>query len=99
MSGLSGCSHTAGRRHVQPWLRSKLNLKAIGFTAVGKPLLDKQARGRGVASGTVVLEAHRLYPLTVRYAHATGRASLHMAWSGPSFTTRVLEPATHPAGL
>jgi hypothetical protein len=64
-----------------------------------KPLLDKPASGRGVASGTVTLEAHRLYPITVRYAHATGRASLHLAWSGPSFATRVLEPATHPAGL
>ncbi|HXQ81159.1 MAG TPA: PA14 domain-containing protein [Opitutaceae bacterium] len=65
----------------------------------GRPVVDRQARGRLVSSGATVLEAGRTYPITVRYAHATGRASLHLSWSGPTFANRILEPVSHPAGL
>ena len=55
--------------------------------------------GPGSATGAVRLEADRLYPVTVRYAHASGPSSLHLTWSGPGVEQQVLEPATHPAGL
>lgn len=65
----------------------------------GNPVVTRQAGARGSASASAVLVANRTYAVTVRYAHAAGPASLHVAWSGPSFQARPLLPATHPAGL
>ena len=65
----------------------------------GKPVVRKEAAGRSSASGEVPLDAYRNYAVLVRYAHATGPASLHLTWSGPAFKDRLLEPATHPEGL
>jgi hypothetical protein len=65
----------------------------------GKSLVSKESNGRGNSSGTVSLEANRVYSVTVRYAHATGPTSLHVTWSGPGFGSRPLLPATHPAGI
>jgi hypothetical protein len=61
----------------------------------GSPVFSRQAPVRGVSSGTVELESGRTYPITVRYSHATGPASLHLSWSGPSFASRILEPVSH----
>ena len=65
----------------------------------GRPVVSRTAPERRVSTGTVELEAGRTYPIAVRYAHATGGASLHLSWSGPTFATRILEPASHPEGL
>jgi hypothetical protein len=65
----------------------------------GRPVVSKQVPGRSVSSGAIGLEAGRTYPITVRYAHATGGASLHLSWSGPGFANRILEPVSHAAGL
>ncbi len=65
----------------------------------GKPLLTKHEAGRRVSQASLTLEANKTYPVAVRYVHATGPASLHLVWSGPTFGNRALEPATHPAGL
>ncbi len=62
----------------------------------GAPLLAKHDAGRGVSEGTMTLEANKIYPVTVRYVHATGGASLHLAWSGPTFKNIALEPAMPP---
>jgi len=64
----------------------------------GRPVVSRQAQGRRVSAGTVELEAGRTYPIVVRYAHATGPASLHLSWSGPAFANRLLEPASHSDG-
>lgn len=65
----------------------------------GRPIVSKGTRGRGVSEGTATLEANRSYHISVRYVHATGEASLHVKWSGPTFAARALEPASHPVGL
>jgi len=65
----------------------------------GKPVVDQRAQGRRVSTGATQLEAGRTYPITVRYVHATGAASLHLTWSGPTFASRVLEPVSHSEGL
>jgi hypothetical protein len=65
----------------------------------GKCVVSRPAGERRVSSGTVKLEAGRTYPVAVRYAHATGGASLHVSWSGPGFPSRMLEPSSHPGGL
>lgn len=65
----------------------------------GNSIVGWHAGGRGTASASLPLESKRTYTVTVRYAHATGPTSLHVSWSGPSFETRPLLPAAHPAGL
>jgi hypothetical protein len=65
----------------------------------GRPVVSKQAPGRSISSGAVGLEAGRTYPVTVRYAHAAGGASLHLSWSGPTFANRILEPVSHASDL
>jgi len=64
-----------------------------------RKVVARQAQGRLVSSGATVLEAGRTYPIAVRYAHASGGASLHVSWSGPTFANRILEPVSHYAGL
>jgi hypothetical protein len=64
----------------------------------GRPIIAKTTLGRGVSRGAMELSADRTYQVLVRYAHATGGASLHLAWSGPTFGKRVLEPVSHPDG-
>ena len=63
------------------------------------PVITVRQPGRCVSTGTMVLEPGRDYPVAVRYAHATGPASLHVSWSGPAFAARLLEPSSHPSGL
>ncbi len=65
----------------------------------GRAVVTKKEEGRATVSAATRLEAYRRYPVVVRYAHASGPASLHLTWSGPAFAARVLEPATHPEGL
>jgi hypothetical protein len=65
----------------------------------GTMVVSRRAAGRGTANVSVALEANRTYDVAVRYAHATGAASLHVDWSGPSFEMRPLMPATHPPGI
>ena len=64
----------------------------------GKPVLARRA-GDGDSSAIVELEAHQSYHVTVRYSHASGPAKLRVTWSGPNFSERDMEPASHPAGL
>jgi hypothetical protein len=64
----------------------------------GRPVLIRRA-GDGPSSATVDLEAHQSYRVTVRYSHATGAAQLRVTWSGPTFSERDMEPASHPAGM
>ncbi|HEY4989624.1 MAG TPA: PA14 domain-containing protein, partial [Opitutaceae bacterium] len=71
----------------------------VDISVDGKALAAKKDAGRAQAAGTVTLESGRLHTVAVRYAHATGPASLHVAWSGPGFPSRVLFPDTHPAGI
>jgi PA14 domain len=63
-----------------------------------RPFLQKEV-AEGAASRTLRLEAGALHRIRVRYSHATGDALLRVTCSGPAFTDRVLDPATHPAGL
>ena len=65
----------------------------------GKTVLKKATLGRSVATGEIALEGYRSYTIVIRYTHATGPASLHLTWSGPTFKDRLLEPATHPEGI
>jgi hypothetical protein len=65
----------------------------------GSVLATKQGAGRAVAAGTATLQSGRLHAVEVRYAHGTGPASLHVYWSGPGFSSRLLYPDTHPAGI
>ncbi|MGA2691543.1 MAG: PA14 domain-containing protein [Opitutaceae bacterium] len=65
----------------------------------GRALVTKAAAGRGTVTGKIELQAFRSYKVSVRYAHATGPASLHLTWSGPTFASRVLEASTHPEDL
>jgi hypothetical protein len=60
----------------------------------GKTVLEKRTPGRGEMSGTISLDAGREYPIVIRYVHASGDASLHLSWSGPNLSRRVLEPAS-----
>jgi hypothetical protein len=62
-------------------------------------VVSKATPGRGTASGTAQLEPGRGHTVIVRYAHEAGAASLHVTWSGPGFTERVLEPSSHPEGI
>jgi hypothetical protein len=71
----------------------------VEMTADGKPLLAKRALGRAVATARVTLEGYRNYAVVIRYSHGTGPASLHLTWSGPTFKSRLIEPATHPDGI
>jgi hypothetical protein len=64
-----------------------------------RPVIALRQPGRRVSTGTALLEPGRDYPVAVRYAHATGPASLHVSWSGPAFAARLLEPSSHPSGL
>jgi hypothetical protein len=64
----------------------------------GQPVVSKAVQGRGAAVGTARLQAGRAHGVEVRYSHAAGPACLHVAWSGPAFARRLLEPATHPQG-
>jgi hypothetical protein len=64
----------------------------------GRRVVSRSAGGRGIATGKIGLEAGRTYPIAVRYAHATGAASLHVSWSGPAFPSRILEPVSHASG-
>jgi hypothetical protein len=65
----------------------------------GKPVAADAPGAEGASVRTVDLKADHVYALSVRYAHATGEAKLHVTWSGPTFSDRILEPATHPAGF
>jgi len=65
----------------------------------GRRVVGQQAPVRGVSSGTLELDSGLTYPITVRYSHATGAASLHLSWSGPAFASRILEPVSHFDGL
>jgi hypothetical protein len=65
----------------------------------GKPVVAMEAAAQGHSRGALNLKANQTYPVAVRYSHATGTATLHVAWSGPTFSERLLEPASHPAGL
>ena len=71
----------------------------VQVTADGKTVLAKDGSGRAVATSKVALEGYRNYAVVVRYSHATGPASLHLTWSGPTFKNRLIEPATHPDGI
>jgi hypothetical protein len=64
----------------------------------GRTVVSKAIQGRETAVGTARLQAGRTLGVEVRYSHSAGAASLHVAWSGPGFGRRVLEPATHPEG-
>jgi hypothetical protein len=65
----------------------------------GASVVSKTAPGRLVSSGAVVMVAGRTYPITIRYSHGAGAASLHLSWSGPTFANRILEPDSHPGDL
>jgi hypothetical protein len=71
----------------------------VEVTADGKPVLAKRSFGRAVATAKVTLEGYRNCAVVIRYSHATGPASLHVTWSGPTFKSRLIEPATHPDGI
>jgi len=70
----------------------------VSMTVNGAPVVAKSA-AFGTASGRLTLAADRSYRVVVRYAHGTGRSTLHLAWSGPSLGEQLLVPATHPEGL
>jgi hypothetical protein len=61
---------------------------------VGDQTLRAAEPGRitSVVEG-VILKANRDNPIEVWYAHATGPSSLHLRWSGPGISERVVEPA------
>jgi hypothetical protein len=71
----------------------------VGIQIDGKALAAAGPRGDGAGIRTLELKADHVYPIVVRYAHSTGEAKIKLAWSGPTFSVRVLEPATHPTGL
>jgi hypothetical protein len=64
-----------------------------------KPVVAPRGNADGHTSGAIELKSSQAYPVTVRYSHSTGEATLRVTWSGPTFPDRLLEPATHPAGL
>ena len=65
----------------------------------GKKLINRTTPGRSATSAEVKLEAYRKISVVVRYSHPTGPASLHLMWSGPGFSARLVESSTHPEGL
>ncbi len=64
----------------------------------GRTVIDRAGIGRSLSSATVDLDAGRTHPIAVRYAHATGGASLHLSWSGRTFSRRLVESVSPPAG-
>jgi len=71
----------------------------VEISVAGEPVLAERTGGDGFSSRPMDLKANQSYPVTVRYSHATGAAFLRASWSGPTFSDRLLEPATHPEGL
>jgi hypothetical protein len=72
---------------------------SVAVVVDGNLIITMRNAGRGSATATVILSGARLHSLAVRYSHATGAASLHLSWEGPGFSRRIVEPASHPAGL
>jgi PA14 domain len=72
---------------------------AYSFSAATDGRVEILVDGKPVAGDAVELKANQAYPIEVRYSHANGPANLRVTWSGPTFQDRLLEPATHPAGL
>jgi hypothetical protein len=65
----------------------------------GKPVVSKDSVASGMAEGAVHLDGGTTAHIEVRYSHATGGASLHVMWSGPMMTSRLLESSSHPEGI
>jgi hypothetical protein len=61
-----------------------------------RSVIERAEIGRSSSSATLELDAGRPHPIAVRYARATGAAGLHLSWSGPTFSRRVLEPVARP---
>jgi PA14 domain len=62
----------------------------------GQALLAKTTPGRSEISHTIDLVGGKPCPVEIRYAHATGTASLHFDWSGPNLTKTVVLPVHGP---
>jgi len=57
-----------------------------------KLVLEKKTPGRAEVSEAVELPGKRAAEIKVEYAHATGDASLHLAWSGPGLPKQIVLP-------
>ncbi|CAM4260420.1 family 43 glycosylhydrolase [Paenibacillus endophyticus] len=58
----------------------------------GTKVIDKISNVRDEVSGVINLTGGEKLAVTVEYVHATGDASLHVKWSGPNMTKRVMLP-------
>ena len=58
-----------------------------------QPILNKISAGRSEVLARLALTAHKPVPIKIEYVHATGRPSLHLAWSGPQISKSVLMPS------
>jgi len=64
----------------------------VQVTINGQPLLNKTTPGRAEVSGTISLTSSTPCAVEVKYAHATGPASMHFDWSGTGLAKTVVLP-------
>jgi hypothetical protein len=50
-------------------------------------------------SRPVALAGNQLHSIIVGYSHASGAVRLRVAYSGPGFPERLIEPGEHPDGI
>jgi Predicted beta-xylosidase len=58
----------------------------------GTEVINKETNTREEVSGVISLTGGEKLAVTVEYVHAAGDASLHVQWSGPNMTKRVMLP-------
>jgi hypothetical protein len=74
----------------------------VELSVDGKPFIESDGPspdGGTAATKSIDLDGSRLHSLVVRYSHGTGYAKLQVTCSGPDYSGRLLQPATHPDGL
>jgi hypothetical protein len=61
-------------------------------------VLVKNSPGRNEISKEVTLTANQPVAVKIEYVHTVGAPSLHVSWSGPDFTRKVLTPIGNAGG-
>lgn len=69
----------------------------VEVTIDGRRLID--TAGPAESQATITLAGGHTYPVSIRYSHESGPSRLQLNWSGPTFSRRLVEPASTPEGL